>query len=204
MATPWRPGLRQPRMTNSHLQGEKMVMRESADKIAEIRGRLLLAPARPGHARGPSIGAYPRDVLRPDLAEDIFVGAVRSVYSPVLFSQLWDVSLGSMENWAQSFRPASTSQLENLVGSFDHYGSLGQWPSWGVGSLPPTRCVDWNRKQRTTPEVPAFALVRHLPPPETSAVCRLAERNYRPSRPPRAPPTTPPTAPDSTAWSSPR
>jgi len=107
----------------------KMVIQEGDDKIVEIRGRsfwLLHVPA----TLGGLASAHILEIYSVhDLAEDIFVGAVRSAYSPVLSSNLWDISLGSLENWAQSFRSSLDEALDGLVEGFDYYKAQGQWPS---------------------------------------------------------------------------
>lgn len=104
-------------------------MQESDDKIVEIRGRsfwLLHVPA----TLGGMASAHIQEMYSVhDLAEDIFVGSVRSVYSPVMFSYLWDISLGSLENWSQSFHSSLDEALGHLIDGFDYYRAQGMWPS---------------------------------------------------------------------------
>ena len=103
-------------------------MQESDDKIVEIRGRsfwLLHVPA----TLGGQASAHIQEMYSVhDLADDVFVGAVRSLYSPVMHSYLWDVSPGGLESWSQNFVSSLEEALDTLVEGFDQYREAGPPP----------------------------------------------------------------------------
>ncbi|MGP8058088.1 MAG: hypothetical protein ACLP9C_00440 [Acidimicrobiales bacterium] len=101
---------------------------EGDDKIVEVGGRSFWLQHVPATLGGMASAHIQEMYSVHDLAEDVFVGAVRSVYSTVMFSSFWDISLGSTQNWAEQFLASLDEALASLVGAFDDARAQGAWP----------------------------------------------------------------------------